>query len=137
MKWDDTVNAGFSLAPAEKLYLPVTKDGKSVKAGAEQEDSLYNTVRKVLKIRNSHKEFEAGADFEVLLAEKAKPFVFARGKMIVAVNPSADTANVTLSPAAGSSLASTFGSKQVFEIVDAQFTGISLVMGPQSFAIFE
>jgi maltose alpha-D-glucosyltransferase/alpha-amylase len=57
MQWDATSNAGFSTAPAEKLYAPVIDDQRfsyrrcNVEAQRAQPDSLWNTVHTLLAIR--------------------------------------------------------------------------------------
>jgi alpha-glucosidase len=60
MQWDATRNAGFS--SAEKTWLPVHEN--HVQVNVEQENdgnSLLNTVRTLLEIRNREKAFQEGS----------------------------------------------------------------------------
>ncbi len=101
MQWDATANAGFSTAPAEKLYLPVETDlgGRTV---AEQEiapDSLLNTIRSLIELRRAHPALRNRGEFTPLFAEPGRyPFVYLRradGELVlVAVNPSDRPVNV-------------------------------------------
>lgn len=66
MQWDDSMNAGFSDAPAEKIYLPVIDDAVygyrvvNVKEAEHAPDSLLNWVQRALKIRAEHAAFGRG-----------------------------------------------------------------------------
>jgi len=67
MQWDDSPNAGFSSAPADKLYTPVINGqvfGHShVNVQAQENDpaSLLNWMRKMLRIRKSYPAFGRGS----------------------------------------------------------------------------
>ncbi len=95
MQWDDSVNAGFSSAPSEKLYIPL--DGSADRpTAADQladENSLLNEVKKLIKIRRSHKALESLGEIEFVFAEKNEyPFAYLRSagdeKILVILNPS-------------------------------------------------
>ncbi len=95
MQWDDSVNAGFSSAPSEKLYIPL--DGSADRpTAADQladENSLLNEVKKLIKIRRSHKALESLGEIEFVFAERnAYPFAYLRSagdeKILVILNPS-------------------------------------------------
>lgn len=91
MQWNKGRNAGFSDAPAEKLYLPVDKseDAPNVEAQESEKDSLFNMVRQVIKLRHENESLRSDEPFEVLYARsKEFPFVYKRGNFIMAVNPS-------------------------------------------------
>lgn len=95
MQWSDEINAGFSRAPAEDLYLPVSEaeDRPTVAAQEVDLDSLLNRVRSLIKTRQALKALEADADFEIVYAESGRlPFVYTRAKqgqkLLVALNPS-------------------------------------------------
>ena len=61
MQWDDEKNAGFS--SAEKTWLPVhpNYDVVNVEKESNDEDSLLNTIRAILKIRNEHEALQQGS----------------------------------------------------------------------------
>jgi len=103
MQWSDAKNAGFSQAPAEDLYLPVSdaEDRPTVAAQEEDPDSLLNRVRSLIKTRQTLKALDADAHFEVVYAESGVlPFVYARAKqgqkLMVALNPSNQPVSVEL-----------------------------------------
>ena len=96
MQWDGSANAGFSTAPAGRLYLPVdpAPDRPSVAAQQNVPDSALNTVRALIALRHAHPALGASGDFTTIMAEAGKlPFVYERTKggerILVAINPSA------------------------------------------------
>ncbi len=66
MQWDASPNAGFSTAPAEKLYAPVIADEtygfQRINADAQQKDpaSFYNWLKRVIRIRRQYPAFGSG-----------------------------------------------------------------------------
>lgn len=98
MQWDHTENYGFSKAKPEALYLPVDPDKKAPTVESEEKDadSLLNVVRRVLKFRESRKDFRSDVSLEILQGEKGKPFVYRRERMICMVNPSSKEETVEL-----------------------------------------
>ncbi|MBR1598549.1 MAG: glycosylase [Lachnospiraceae bacterium] len=109
MQWTDGVNAGFSEASSDKLYLPVQygcgesspEDGingyktdrdcsnikVSVKQAAEDKASLYNAVKDILALRHRERDLHADGSFKVVSCDKHKAFVYQRGSIVVIVNP--------------------------------------------------
>jgi glycosidase len=101
MQWTHGKNAGFSTAPAAKLYLPVDKSADRVSAEAQEADaeSLLQHTRKLLALRAEHPALGNTGAFKVIHAEKDSPaFVFERKlggeTVIVAVNPTGKAATV-------------------------------------------
>jgi maltose alpha-D-glucosyltransferase/alpha-amylase len=95
MQWSGEKNLGFSVAPAEKLYLPVdpSADAPTVAAQETDEASLLNRTRKLIALRHSEPALSAYAEFVPLYArENSYPFVYARAKdkevVMVCLNPS-------------------------------------------------
>jgi maltose alpha-D-glucosyltransferase/alpha-amylase len=128
MQWDDSANHGFSNAPADRLYLPTdtSEDAPTVAAQEKDPDSLLNTIKKLTAIRHEYEDFRAGSPFEVVYAEAEEfPFVFKRGSLYVAINPSDKKASASLSKKHG----------KVFEIGNTTINEASLRMDPQSFVI--
>ncbi|MBQ6427065.1 MAG: glycosylase [Clostridia bacterium] len=94
MQWDRSRNMGFSEGPKERLYLPQdpAPDAPCVADQANDENSLYSEVRRLIALRHAHEVLQADADFEVLRAEAVPPFVYRRGDLILAINPSPEAA---------------------------------------------
>ena len=95
MQWSDAVNAGFSIAKPDALYLPIdpAPDRPTVQQQEADPNSLLHRVRRLVAIRKAHPVLQASADFEVLYAECGKyPFVYQRTNgtdaYIITINPS-------------------------------------------------
>jgi maltose alpha-D-glucosyltransferase/alpha-amylase len=95
MQWDASSNAGFSSAPADRLYLPVDSapDRPTVAAQRADDASLLNCVRRLIALRRAHPALCASGTFEPVSAEAGKlPFVYKRQSgeesLLVAINPS-------------------------------------------------
>jgi glycosidase len=89
MQWDSSPNAGFSAAPAARLYLPVDPDpGRpAVAAQRAEADSLLHTVRNLIALRRDHPELGPGGSLEVLSGDY--PLAYLRGgRFLVVINPS-------------------------------------------------
>lgn len=94
MQWDDTTNAGFSSAPAEKLYIKQddSPDRPTVKAQISGENSLCNEIKKLIGTRQSHAALQSKGEIGFLYAEKnAYPLAYLRSsgdeKLLVIINP--------------------------------------------------
>ncbi|MCM1333996.1 MAG: alpha-amylase family glycosyl hydrolase [Bacteroides sp.] len=94
MQWDDGVNAGFSAAPAEKLYIPIDPDPDrpTVKAQIADENSLYNEIKRLIAIRQAHPALQSRGEIEFVYAERnAYPLAYVRSagneKILVIINP--------------------------------------------------
>lgn len=91
MQWGPGATRGFSSAPADRLYLPVDTgpDAPTVEAQESNPDSLLNTVRNVIHLRHTLADLQADGSFEVVFAQPVSyPFVYRRGHLLIAVNPS-------------------------------------------------
>ena len=103
MQWNSQRNAGFSTAPAQKLYIPLDPSPKRPTVEAQEKDpqSLLNHVRRLAHLRQSLPALGADAEFKPVYAKKnAYPFVYLRldktSKILVALNPSAKPCRVRL-----------------------------------------
>ena len=103
MQWDDTANAGFSTAPAEKLYIPIDPDAQrpTAKAQLSDENSLRSEVKKLIAVRQSHKALQNRGDIEFISdGEMGKPLAYLRSfedeKILVVINPSDKPAEIKL-----------------------------------------
>ena len=130
MQWDNSKNLGFSTGCADALYLPVdpAADAPTVAAQEVDPDSLLNTVRALLKLRHAEADLQADAVFEPVCAEKGKPFVYRRGDLVLAVNPSGEPCAVE-APVAGKA--------PIFTIGQAAVNGETLSVGAQSFVVLK
>lgn len=130
MQWDHTKNLGFSTAEAERLYLPVdpSEDAPTVEDQLKDENSLLNVIKKILKVRHTYEEFQDHCNFEVVYAEHKKlPFVYRRGSLVMAVNPSSAKCSVKLDQVG----------KEVFVLGGYEAEETTVTLAPQSFVIFQ
>ena len=89
MQWDAGPNAGFSDAPAARLYLPIDPDPARPTVAGQQADqnSLLNTVRDLIALRRAHPELGSGGSLEIL--HDGYPLAYLRGgRFLVVINPS-------------------------------------------------
>ncbi len=130
MQWTEGKNLGFSEGCADTLYLPVdpAEDAPTVEAQEADPASLLNTVRAVLALRHAEKDLQADGEYETLCAELGKPFVYRRGALVLAVNPSGETLEAPVSAE---------GRTAVFTIGEARAESGTLSMGPQSFVVLK
>lgn len=94
MQWNNTECAGFSTAPADKLYLPVFTDGGKLTVEAQEKDpnSVLNFTRKLIRLRHDHPALANDGDWETISdPDKPYPWIYKREangeKYIIAVNP--------------------------------------------------
>jgi maltose alpha-D-glucosyltransferase/alpha-amylase len=83
MQWNDGPNAGFSTAPADTLYAPVIDDEVygyrqvNVAAQLAAPNSLFNWIRRLIRVRKAHPVFGRGA-FRFLLPENEHILAYLR-----------------------------------------------------------
>lgn len=94
MQWDGTLNAGFSGAAPEKLYIKQDSDPcrPTVSEQTGDPDSLYSTVRRLIELRQKHKALQSCGRIDFIYAEKgAYPLAYLRSaddeKILVIINP--------------------------------------------------
>jgi len=130
MQWNSGRNKGFSEAAPDLLYLPVdgSKDAPDAQSQAEDPDSLLNTVKRLTALRHEQPDLHGNGPFETVYVKKnTYPIVYRRGSLLIAVNPSAKSADAP-ADAAG---------EMLFSIGDAPvYRGGILSMAPQSFAVY-
>lgn len=95
MQWDDGVDAGFSTASKEKLYIrqDESADRPTVKKQMGDENSLYWEIRKLITVRQSHQALQSKGEIQFVYAkEKTYPFAYMRSsneeRILVVINPS-------------------------------------------------
>lgn len=130
MQWDDSLNCGFSEADVSMLYLP-TDDGENaptVKEQQERENSLYHTVRELLRVRAGQEAFARHDNLELLIAEEGRrSFAYKRDNLIMLCNPSdrAETMEVDVT-----------GTESIYAIGSYIQGGKECTLDAQSFVIF-
>ena len=133
MQWDESANLGFSSGNASDLYLPVDESADAPTVAAQEKDpsSLLNTVRAILALRHKEEDLQADAEFEAICSEPDRPFVYRRGSLLCAVNPSGSSMEVSL-PAG---VSGTVQGEILFEIGSSSLTNGKLTVGAQSFVV--
>lgn len=144
MQWDNSKNKGFSEADQDKLYLPVdtSEDAPTVEDQAKDPDSLYNTVKALTALRHGYDDLKADSTFSVIYAEKEEfPFVYRRGNLLIAINPSEKRDSTALPAEAFVKTNDNSGKqcelKQIYVIGGSKVDGNTLVTDAQSFAIYK
>ena len=128
MQWTGGKNLGFSEASAEALYLPVdaSPDAPTVEAQKGQEDSLLETTRRILALRQKYEDLQADAALAMLCTEPGRPLVYRRGGLLLAMNVSGSALQMEIPEE---------GKKPVFGIGEAKWEEGVLEMGAQSFLV--
>lgn len=139
MQWDRGVNAGFSAASPEKLYIPMDSDPDRPNVADQlgNPDSLMEKVRALIALRLENPLLCAEGDFEVVYSQPySYPFVykrFAEGKsIIVALNPSEHAVNIHLDIPENAKLLRGQGTKLI-----QMDEGCQLEMDGVSYGIYE
>ena len=100
MQWDGGApNAGFSTAPADRIYLPVdpAPDRPSVAAQHGDDASVLHAVQRLVALRRATPALRTAASTEVL--HTGYPLVYVRGgSHLVVINPRRDGAAVDVAP---------------------------------------
>lgn len=116
MQWTPGVNAGFSSASKERLYLPIdgSKDRPDVESQSSDPDSLLNMVKTLIALRQEHSALQSKGDIRFRWAEpNAYPFVYERWDenedILIILNPSQREAVCPLTEAPGQSIFSYHG----------------------------
>ena len=127
MQWDHSKNLGFSKGAADMLYLPVDSnaDAPTVEDQEKDPSSLLHIVRDVIGLRHREKDLWADGGFEVIQGDpEHQTFVYKRGNLILAVNPSGKTESVKLEGNLGEVL---------YRIGDGKASGSELTLNGPSF----
>ena len=129
MQWSREENMGFSKAPRELLYLPqdASDDAPCVEEQLADAGSLLSEVMRLTALRHAYEDLQADAPFVVVNDnEETAPFVYRRGEMVLAVNPSSKEKRYWSDLLAGREV--------VYRIGEAALADGCLTMPGQSFA---
>ena len=95
MQWDDSLNAGFSSARPEDLYIPIDAGERRPTAESQMKDpkSLWSETRKLIAVRKRHEALQSESPVEFLYVKPGEcPIAYRRGAVeeaiTVALNPS-------------------------------------------------
>lgn len=134
MQWDSSQNAGFSHANSDKLYLPCDENYKqiNVKAQIEDENSLLNIMRSLIKLRQSSEALSADGDVEFLNREnRGYPLVYKRmggnEEYLICINPSGKCQQFEI----------TLCADVIMQRGDVTISKEKIVMEPTSYAILK
>ena len=131
MQWNHEKNFGFSTADEKDIYLQQDKsaDSPTVEDQEADENSLLNTVKAVISLRHEHEDLQADGSFSVIHAStNDRTFVYRRGKLVIAVNPSLNEEKISLDDVTESNAIYSIGSALIADSV--------LDIKPQSFVVF-
>jgi glycosidase len=123
MQWDKTENLGFSSTPKNSLYLPVDESPNTPLVSVQDADpeSILNTIRAIIALRNQHTALAASGDFRVLHAVGGDPvFVYERSsaeeRLLIVINPSDQPRSISLPGSIASNNPETlFGPSEIFQ----------------------
>jgi maltose alpha-D-glucosyltransferase/alpha-amylase len=130
MQWTSGLNLGFSTAAPKDLYLPVDSapDAPNVEKQEADCTALIHVTRAILQFRARESDLQSAANLEVLYAEKGKlPFVYKRGRIVMAVNPSSEVVSAPVEACGG----------PVFLYGEGHLVSNVCKMEPQSFAAWK
>ncbi|MGN0166229.1 MAG: alpha-amylase family glycosyl hydrolase [Lachnospiraceae bacterium] len=95
MQWNDGVNAGFSTAGKDRLYIPQDEsaDRPTAEGMLAKKDSLTNEICRLIQIRQTHEALNNKGEIQFVYAEKYRyPLAYVRSteneKVLVVINPS-------------------------------------------------
>ena len=115
MQWDNGVNAGFSAAPTDKIYIrqDPASDRPTVAGQLDDEASLLNHVRRLSELRQAHSALQSRSGITFVSDGTPKrPLVYKRGNdeetLLVAINPYREEVSFRLDGTLGGALY-TFG----------------------------
>ena len=145
MHWDDGKNAGFSNCPPSKLYAPVISDPEynystvNVEVQKNKPSSLYNFLKKIIKIRKRNKAFGDG-ELEFLYPDNKKVLVFLRKRksktylVVLNLSKSAQPVEIMLQKYSGKALHELLGDTYFPPIGELPYF---ITLNPYGYYMFE
>jgi len=141
MQWNSSLNAGFSAASEEKLYLPVDTEKEELNVASQEKDplSLLNTVKALLRLRSSEDDLQSKPNLEILHASDVKDgdrsFIYKRGICIIGVNPGINESRIPVSTDGEFKLLYSIGGST--EKTACGLENGVIRLGPQSFGVWK
>ena len=116
MQWNHELNMGFSSASEEKLYLPLdsSEDAPTVADQLEEDNSLLRETQRLIALRHKYSDLQADAPFSpVYTGGPDDPFLYRRGDLILAINPSGRAHTISIPELAGTEIIYRIGSSRI------------------------
>ena len=134
MQWDNSVNAGFSAAPRDRLYIAMdpSPDRPTVQSQMADPDSLYHEIKRLIAVRQAHQVLQSSAAVEFVHSE-GYPLAYTRRsgheEFLILLNPSAEEA----------SFSGVFGPRATIYAIngEAKFNPQSVTVPPVSAGIYQ
>ena len=133
MQWNSSVNAGFSQAKPEDLYIPMdtSADRPTAESQMADPDSIYHEVRKLIATRQANPILQSEATIEfVYCEENAYPLAYRRvaqdSSLLCVVNPSGKEASFPYSGQLGDVLYRNGGNVTVGNGIPVSYTHLTL-----------
>lgn len=98
MQWNKGLNAGFSSAPKDRLYIPQddSTDRPDAETQAKDEQSLRSEIKRLIELRMSNSALQSNGKIEFI--SDGYPLVYRRSddkqSITVIINPSAESAEI-------------------------------------------
>ena len=98
MQWNKGLNAGFSSAPKDSLYIPQddSPDRPDAETQAKDEQSLRSEIKRLIELRMSNSALQSNGKIEFI--SDGYPLVYRRSddkqSITVIINPSAESAEI-------------------------------------------
>ncbi|MBR6275111.1 MAG: glycosylase, partial [Lachnospiraceae bacterium] len=93
-QWDASVNAGFSTAATEKLYIPLdpSPDRPTAEKEMRDDNSLRSEVKRLIGVRQAHPALQSIGEIEFICdGAPGKPLCYLRSlgdeRILVIINP--------------------------------------------------
>ncbi|MEO6684344.1 MAG: hypothetical protein ABIN24_00200, partial [Dyadobacter sp.] len=119
MQWDESQNAGFSVAAKDKMYIPLDSDPDRPNVAKQEKDenSLLNFVRTLLRLRQTSAAMGNVGEWTLLnQVDQSYPMVYSRfsqgEKYIVAINPMDKQGTADISAVHATKVTYTFGTSK-------------------------
>ena len=135
MQWDNSLNAGFSTASKDMLYVPLDEDKERPNVENQMADkgSLLNEIKKLIAFRKEHICLQSNGDIEFVYAKKNEyPLAYIRKdekeKLLVIVNPSDKDVDITIDLKV---------KKKLYLIGNSKVEGNKIKIGKESYVVYE
>jgi len=122
MQWDSGLNAGFSSAAEDMLYIKQDPDENrpTVQNQISQENSLYHEVKKLIAVRNAYIALQSKGKIEFICTKEHKyPLVYKRTceqeSILVVINPSAENVDCEIGLHNGKDIIYSYNGKAVLQ----------------------
>lgn len=130
MQWSRGLNAGFSSARADKLYIPLdsSEDRPDAESQMSDDSSVYSEVKRLIAVRMANPALQSNAGIEWI--SDGYPLVYTRQceeqRITVAINPAAEGAELSVK-----------GGRLIYSVGSAVLDGDTVKLGGCSAAIIE